>query len=206
MMRQINITKLLRIDLPRNEHYDIILRVVRQMGSELPHGVNNLRLQVILLEQVATDATDLTLGVSGQARGPLGDQLQPQARRLVHTRLQVLQQVREDLDDLAGGAHRVHGGYADAGADGADYLALEARRRVDVRVQVLDELLDDDRVLLLHVVHEDEEDVADELAVLPATRARRSFLGRANGKMSLPFILINGQCELPIRHWCLEKI
>jgi len=37
-----------------------------------------------------------------------------------------------------------------------------------VRVQVLDELFDDDGVLLLDVVHEDEENAADESRVFPA--------------------------------------
>lgn len=71
----------------------------------------------------------------------------------------------------------MHGGYADTGADRADYVALELGRRVDVRVEVLDELLDHDGMLLLDVVHQDEEDVADELGVLPGTRLVRVQVG-----------------------------
>ena len=82
----------------------------------------------------------------------------------------MLQQVREYLNGLPRGAHRMHGRNADARAHRPDYVTLELGRRVDVRVQVLDELFDHDRVLLLHVVHEDQEYAAHESRVLPAAR------------------------------------
>ena len=93
----------------------------------------------------------------------------------------MLEQVGGDFGDLAGRAHRVHRRDAYANADRADDVAFELGGRVAMRVEMLDELLDDDGVLLLDVAHQDQKDAANEARVLPARRFVAVQIGQ-NGR------------------------